>query len=151
MARTAIAGALLLSLGACDGSTDSKSGADQPGQSGGTTASEIASQAEAGTASQALGRYVIVHSPHVQSGTILLDTATGKTWNEVQEVNMVDKPLAWRPMPQLNSEADTDAFGKIHGWKGKTSKAEAVPSDLPQPPPGYTLTTPGGTEDPPHK
>lgn len=136
MTRMAIAGAMLLSLGACDGSTDSKSG----------------------TASQTLGRYVIVHSPHVQSGTILLDTATGKTWNEVKELDMVDEPLVWTPMPQLNSKTDIDAFGKIQGWKGKTSKAEAAPSDVPPPPPGPSWETPGpswetpgATDDPPHK
>lgn len=26
------------------------------------------------------GRYIIVHSPHVQRDTVLLDTLTGKTW-----------------------------------------------------------------------
>jgi hypothetical protein len=29
-----------------------------------------------------IGRYVIVHSPHVQRDTILLDTVTGKTWQQ---------------------------------------------------------------------
>ena len=66
-----------------------------------------------------VGRYMIVHSPEAERDTILLDTATGRTWSRVQVTDVVDEPPAWDPMPQLNSTKDLEALASAHGWKAK--------------------------------
>lgn len=43
------------------------------------------------------GRFVIVHSPHVQRDTVLLDTATGKTWVLTQDSSRGGSTF-WAPM-----------------------------------------------------
>ena len=40
------------------------------------------------------GRYEIVHSPHLERDTMLLDTETGRTWGLVIEK---DDSYAWEP------------------------------------------------------
>jgi hypothetical protein len=69
----------------------------------------------AADAAAPVGRYVIVHSPQAERDTILLDTATGRTWSRVQVTDVNDQPPAWDPMPQLNSTADLEALQKVHG------------------------------------
>ena len=61
-----------------------------------------------------VGRFVIVHSPQAERDTILLDTATGKTWSRVEVSDMTENPPAWDPMPQLNTPADLDALAVHH-------------------------------------
>jgi len=57
-----------------------------------------------------VGRYVIVHSAEVERDTILLDTATGRTWSRVEVSDLTNDPAAWDPMPQLNAPADLAAL-----------------------------------------
>ena len=64
-----------------------------------------------------VGRYVIIHSPIVERDTMLLDTVTGRTWQLVEETDLNDGPLAWSPVPQLNTKEDMDALIKKHGFK----------------------------------
>ena len=47
-------------------------------------------------------RYVIVHSPHLQRDTQMLDTATGRTWLLVEDA---DKNLVWEERERLNLPA----------------------------------------------
>lgn len=49
-------------------------------------------------AASPVGRFTIVHSPHTQRDTILLDTATGKTWSQYERTNEGNS-AAWDPMP----------------------------------------------------
>lgn len=67
------------------------------------------------------GRYVIVHSSEVERDTILLDTATGRTWSRVEVGDLTDEPPAWEPMPQLNSNADLAALRDRHPPKDQAS------------------------------
>ena len=60
------------------------------------------------------GRYVIVHSPHARLDTMLLDTATGRTWELVRYTNLQDEPRVWIPVRQENTEADAVATVKAH-------------------------------------
>lgn len=56
------------------------------------------------------GRYVIVHSPHVQRDTVLLDTATGKTWILTQDSSREGEPYAWVPLARTDNDAE------MHQW-----------------------------------
>jgi hypothetical protein len=56
-----------------------------------------AATAEAGCGST--GRYTIIHSPEVESDTMLLDTQTGKTWQLVQVKD--GGPLEWQPVDKI--------------------------------------------------
>jgi hypothetical protein len=75
-----------------------------------------------------IGRYVIVHSPEAERDTILLDTATGKTWSRVEVTDLVDDPPAWDPMPQLNGPADFAALAAAHGSKPAPGAAKSAPT-----------------------
>jgi len=56
-----------------------------------------------------VGRFTIVHSPHIQRDTMLLDTATGETWELVTKDKTPDSELTWvkvemsDPLPNTNS------------------------------------------------
>lgn len=56
-----------------------------------------------------VGRFVIVHSPHVRADTMLLDTATGQTWVAAQGGKEKDSASVWtkvemiEPLPVINS------------------------------------------------
>jgi len=52
------------------------------------------------------GRYVIVHSPHIQSDTMLLDTATGKTWQLTRFVDRDGEPVAWDPVAHTDNPTE---------------------------------------------
>jgi hypothetical protein len=56
-------------------------------------------QAQAALASQ---RYVIVHSPHAQRYTQLLDTATGRTWTLVNRGEGSPTSFAWEDTPKVS-------------------------------------------------
>lgn len=54
------------------------------------------------------GRFTIIHSPHIQRDTMLLDTATGETWQLVTKGKSEDSALTWErvemaePLPAVN-------------------------------------------------
>lgn len=56
-----------------------------------------------------VGRFTIVHSPHIQLDTMLLDTSTGETWQLVTKDKNEDSELTWQrvemadPLPAANS------------------------------------------------
>jgi hypothetical protein len=52
------------------------------------------------------GRYVIVHSPHIQSNTMLLDTLTGKTWQLTKFVDREGEPVAWEPVAHTDNSIE---------------------------------------------
>lgn len=69
------------------------------------------------------GRYVIVHSPHVQRDTVLLDTATGKTWVLVQDGSLEGDPVYWSPMAREDNPAELQEFVQRHRTKAATQKS----------------------------
>ena len=56
------------------------------------------------------GRYVVVHSPHVQRDTLLLDTATGKTW-QLQSDPTRDA-FFWVPLARADNTPEMQAWLK---------------------------------------
>ena len=69
-----------------------------------------------------VGRYVIVHSPQIERDTVLLDTATGKTWEAVTFTNLEDAPTAWRPMARTDDADEMHQLTLDHPPKDKKSK-----------------------------
>jgi hypothetical protein len=45
-----------------------------------------------------VGRFVIVHSPHLEVDTMLLDTVTGRSWQLVNVGSDKNQELAWQPV-----------------------------------------------------
>lgn len=59
-----------------------------------------------------VGRWSIVHSPHVQRDTMLLDTATGDTWQLVQLGRADSDGLGWQYVGKLDgSSAKSESAG----------------------------------------
>lgn len=88
-----------------------------------------------------VGRYIIVHSPHTQRDTVLLDTATGKTWEQVRIVDLIGNPDVWDAIHQMNSPEDYAALGAEVG--AKTGPDEAYPACGPKVPhPCFTKPDP---------
>ena len=79
---------------------------------------------------QTVGRFVIVHSPQVERDTVLLDTATGKTWVATEETYLKGDPVVWLPMPQLNTSAETEHFDAAHEPKTDKTTGWAKPVRL---------------------
>ena len=52
------------------------------------------------------GRYVIVHSPHIQRDTVLLDTVTGKTWQMQTDSSREGDPVVWTPLARTDNLAE---------------------------------------------
>ena len=69
-----------------------------------------------------VGRYVIVHSPQIERDTVLLDTATGKTWEAVTFTDLEDGPTAWRPMARTDDEDEMNELRSDHPPKGMKTK-----------------------------
>ena len=63
------------------------------------------------------GRYRIYQSPITTRDTFLLDTATGAVWQLRQYTFLQGDPLAWDPLPRLDSEAARATF--IQGFRRK--------------------------------
>ena len=78
-----------------------------------------APSAQAPSPSPEVGRYTIVHSPHVQSDTMLLDTVTGQTWQLDQFRDLKGEPLAWERVRRLDSPDDYQAMVTAYGSKEK--------------------------------
>lgn len=66
--------------------------------------------------SSEVGRWAIVHSPHVERDTILLDTATGDSWGLVLLGDGQDSPYAWQ------------YIGKVGGPGGQHSVPQQTPA-----------------------
>ena len=75
------------------------------------------SKPAAGPISPPLGRFVIVHSPHVERETQLLDTATGDTWALTSASDLNGEPYFWQAVPRINTDAEETAFYEKHGLK----------------------------------
>jgi hypothetical protein len=98
-----------LTLAACNKISPAPNGS-------GSSAQEARSSADKrpDDAPSQIGRYLIVHSSQAERDTVLLDTVTGKTWSRVEITDMTDHPVAWDPMPQLNSPADFQQLALAH-------------------------------------
>ena len=71
---------------------------------------------------ETVGRYVIVHSPHVESDTVLLDTATGKSWAMVNDE--LRNAIIWRPLARGDNTAEYEQWLKDNP-EPKNSNPEA--------------------------
>lgn len=49
-----------------------------------------------------IGRWTIIHSPHVQRSAMLVDTATGQTWSLVTVSEGTNERYAWEPVARSN-------------------------------------------------
>jgi hypothetical protein len=61
-----------------------------------------------------VGRYIIAHSPQVERDTILLDTVTGQSWQEVSISDATNEPTVWVPVAQMNGPKDWAALYAAH-------------------------------------
>ena len=68
------------------------------------------------------GRYVIVHSPHVQRDTVLLDTVTGKTWMATQYTSREGEPIVWVPMTRTDNSAEMEQFVREYPRKASSNQ-----------------------------
>lgn len=58
-------------------------------------ASSVSLSALASADASQIGRYQIIHSPHVRADMMLLDTVTGKTWLHVKHNYLKGEPVFW--------------------------------------------------------
>lgn len=65
------------------------------------------------------GRYTIVHSPHVQKDTVLLDTATGKTWILVEDTSR--DAFFWSPLARKDNDEEVQDWMRDHPVKAAPS------------------------------
>ena len=101
------------------------------GQASNIQAANSTGPLETAAAPQA-GRWVVVHSPEAERDTILLDTATGRTWSRVQVGDLTDEPAAWDPMPQLNSAEDFATLRANHPPKPTNARAARAAATTPE-------------------
>ena len=66
-----------------------------------------------------IGRFVIVHSPHVENDTVLLDTVTGKTWLQVENASRA--AILWEAMPRSDNTAEMESWEQDHPVKSKSA------------------------------
>ena len=89
-----------LALAACNQSpTPTNSAAPASSQSAAQSAARVDSSQPV-----QVGRYTIIHSPEVERDTMLLDTATGQTWQLVDTGTTAEPKLAWAPVHKLPSD-----------------------------------------------
>ena len=65
------------------------------------------------------GRYRIQASEH---GTLLLDTATGKTWVQVYAEDRRDQAPYWEPSARLDDRAEWQAYDALHPHQSETAE-----------------------------
>lgn len=98
-------------------------GCDQKPQSGVAVAQPPPSAAQpptpAPTPPSEVGRYVIVHSPHIESDTVLLDTETGLTWQLEQLTDLKGEPTVWMPMNRMDTPEDWNRVIAQYGEKAQ--------------------------------
>ena len=73
-----------------------------------------------------INRFVIVHSPHVERDTVLLDTVTGRAWTLVSYTDLEGDPMVWELMPQVGSTADRLSLVERFGTKEAELAARAA-------------------------
>lgn len=66
-----------------------------------------------------VGRYLIVHNQHDERETMLLDTATGKTWELTEFPELKGSPMGWEEVPRLDTLQDWESFVASHHRKVK--------------------------------
>ena len=62
-----------------------------------------------------VGRFNIIHSPQTERDTMLLDTATGQTWQLVQLNQYFGEPAGWQPV--YKTDEDEAALLVLYGLK----------------------------------
>lgn len=65
-----------------------------------------------------VGRYTIIHSPHIQRDTVLLDTATGRTWGLVEDTER-DHAVFWTVMGRDDNADEMAAWADRHPRAGE--------------------------------
>lgn len=119
-----------LALTACDqsGSNSQLLNSDNSIASNESTTSPVSNTVD--SVPQSVGRFIIVHSPQVERDTILLDTATGKTWSAIEDTSYVGAPAAWEMMPKAESADEMAIFDSEHVRK-KSSAARNGSTETP--------------------
>lgn len=93
---------------------------------------------QAGSQTSQVGRWTIIHSPHVQRDTMLLDTVTGQTWLLVTLGEDQNSGFGWEPVAKLPSPSapasparrDTGKQGTSAGWQpGLPPDEDASPTN----------------------
>jgi hypothetical protein len=56
------------------------------------------------------GRYVVVVSPWEQGDAMLVDTATGRVWKQVQYDYLKGSPVVWQIMLRVDNEEQRQAL-----------------------------------------
>jgi hypothetical protein len=74
------------------------------------------------------GRYRIYQSPITTRDTFLLDTATGAVWQLRQYTFLQGDPLAWDPLPRLDSEAARASFIQRFRRKAQQQSSRTGPA-----------------------
>ena len=74
------------------------SGCDGPARPPQSSASDSSTSDPARDSPSFVGRFVIVHSPHLEADTVLLDTVTGDTWQETSPDGDTKKGVSWEPV-----------------------------------------------------
>src|SRR5215472_13759292 len=88
-------------------------GCNHPPKQAGTTRSpqrKFAIAPAPGVPIPQVGRYVVVHNPQFGHETMLLDTATGKTWRLAEFTNLKGSPMGWEDVPRLDTLRDWENF-----------------------------------------
>jgi photosystem II stability/assembly factor-like uncharacterized protein len=78
---------------------------------------------DAPTGDGPIGRYVIVHSPHLERDTMLLDTATGQTWTLISVTDVKGNPLVWDRVRQMNTDEDWSNLIQKHGSTSNAARS----------------------------
>lgn len=68
------------------------------------------------------GRFVIVHSPFARADTMMIDTATGRTWALTKFTDLNGEPVVWLLMDRIDSDADRRRVVQTHGLKPDNAK-----------------------------
>jgi len=85
----------------------------------GPALSQRSSSPAAAPAPTASGRYTIIHSPHLEKDTVLLDTVTGKTWILVEDTSR--NAFFWSPLARKDNDAEIQNWLNDHPAKADQS------------------------------
>ena len=70
---------------------------------------------------------MIVHSPHTEADVMLLDTATGRAWQQMTYGNLEGQPEVWLAVPQINDQHDRDNLVRDHPIKASPTQVDYNP------------------------
>ena len=75
------------------------------------------------------GRYQIVFGPHARADMYLLDTWTGKVWQNVKLVDMESEPNVWDIMDRVDGKKDYLEWINSHLSKKEAAALKKLPKE----------------------